>query len=381
MTQAELLDEEEPLRRSEGRVQPYEGWKQDEGLPSYRGYWVEDLYDLELVPWESRGGSAAFVNLEGTGGFNDAYVYELEPTKSSATVRHIYDETVFILKGRGATTVWIDGKPKQTFEWRERSFFSIPPNAYHQYHNLSGTEPMRFVAVTSAPRVINSFRSREFIFDNPFVFRDLFDGESGYFQETQQPAGRREWSTNFVSDVMARGPVAVLGDGDDRPKTTQMSTGFVSVNQALSFSMVNSTLMAHSSSWPTGTYKPAHRHGPGIHIVILAGQGYTLMWQEGRPVQRYDWRPGSFLVPPDGWFHQHFNSGAEPVMFLAIGSENDAPRPSGEPYHIFRSTKDGGDRIFYEDEDPTVHHDFEAALAKLGVRCNMGQIHPFCTQK
>jgi len=200
MTQAELLDEEEPLRRSEGRVQPYEGWKQDEGLPSYRGYWVEDLYDLELVPWESRGGSAAFVNLEGTGGFNDAYVYELEPTKSSAPVRHIYDETVFILKGRGATTVWIDGKPKQTFEWRERSFFSIPPNAYHQYHNLSGTEPMRFVAVTSAPRVINSFRSREFIFDNPFVFRDLFDGESGYFQETQQPAGRREWSTNFVSE-------------------------------------------------------------------------------------------------------------------------------------------------------------------------------------
>jgi len=140
------------------------------------------------------------------------------------------------------------------------------------------------VAVTSAPRVINSFRSREFIFDNPFVFRELFDGASGYFQETQQPAGRREWSTNFVSDVMARGPVAVLGDGDDRPKTTQMSTGFVSVNQALSFSMVNSTVIAHSSSWPTGTYKPAHRHGPGIHIVILAGQGYTLMWQEGRPV-------------------------------------------------------------------------------------------------
>jgi len=68
-------------------------------------------------------------------------------------------------------------------------------------------------------------------------------------------------------------------------------------------------------------------------------------------------------------------------MFLAIGSENDAPRPSGEPYHIFRSTKDGGDRIFYEEEDPTVHRDFEAALAKAGVPCNMGQIHPFCTQK
>ena len=56
MTQTQLLDEEEPLRRSEGRVQPYEQWKKDEGLASYRGFWIENLYDLELAPWESRGG-------------------------------------------------------------------------------------------------------------------------------------------------------------------------------------------------------------------------------------------------------------------------------------------------------------------------------------
>jgi quercetin dioxygenase-like cupin family protein len=380
VAEAQVLNGEETLQRSEGRVLPYEQWKKDEGLPSYHGFWIENLYDLELTPWESRGGTGAFVNLEGTCGFNDAYVYELAPKESSNPIRHIYEETVFLLKGQGATTVWIDGKSKQTFEWRERSFFSIPINAYHQYHNLSGTEPARFVAITAAPRVINSFRNREFVFENPFVFRELYDGEASYFQETEPPVGRRAWNTNYVGDVMARGPVAVIGEGEDRPRTTRMSTGFVSVNQSLSFSMVNSTIAAHSSSWPTGTYKPSHRHGPGIHIVILAGQGYTLMWQEGLPVQRYDWKPGSLLVPPDGWFHQHFNAGAEPVMFLAIGSENDAPRPSGQPYYIFRSTKDGGDRIFYEDEDPAIHSDFEAALAKVGVACNMGKIHPFCTQ-
>ncbi|MBM2811093.1 MAG: hypothetical protein HW416_1852 [Chloroflexi bacterium] len=42
---------EDSLQRSEGRVQPYEQWKIDQGLPSYRGMWVENLFDLKLAPW------------------------------------------------------------------------------------------------------------------------------------------------------------------------------------------------------------------------------------------------------------------------------------------------------------------------------------------
>ncbi|MPZ14808.1 MAG: ethanolamine ammonia lyase-activating protein [Chloroflexi bacterium] len=359
---------------------PYERWKEAEGLPSVHGYFVQNLHDLDLAPWKSRGGSAAFINLEGTGGLKDSYLYELGAGQSSVPVKHIYEETVFILGGRGATEVWIDGKPKQTLEWRGRSLFAIPSNAWHQYHNLSGADSVRFLGITSAPMVMNAFRNRDFVFNNSFVFADRFDGEAGYFRETEKPSGRARWKTNYVADVLARGPLAIR-EGAEAPATWSFSTGFVTVNQTASFSMVDSTIQAHTSSWPIGTYKPAHRHGPGIHIIILRGHGYSHMWPEGRPVERIDWGPGSLFVPPDNWFHQHFNAGAEPVFFLAIGSENESQRPSGRPYEIFRSVQDGGDRIFYEQEDPAVHRDFEAALAKVGVPCGMGGIHPFCSQR
>ena len=354
---------------------PYERWKESEGLPTIRGYFVENLMNVELTPWESRNGLGVFINLEGTGGFNDSYVCEIPPGQSLTPVKHIYEDSVFILKGRGATTVWIDENKKQTFEWHERSYFAVPPNAWYQHHNVSGTEPARFVGMTSAPRIIDSFKSLDFVFNNPYVFADRFSEEDGYFQEKERPSDKRPWATNFVADVMAYNAMPNVVDA-----RAESSTGRPSVNTTQSFDMVNATMHSHSSSWPIGTYKSGHRHGPGIHIVILRGQGYTLMWQEGKPVERIDWGPGSMFVPPEMWFHQHFNVGAEPTLFLAIGWGSDKPKAGGKQY-LDVSAEEGGDRILYQDEDPSIHRDYEAALAKAGVTCRMGEIHPFCTQK
>lgn len=44
------------------------------------------------------------------------------------------------------------------------------------------------------------------------------------------------------------------------------------------------------------------------------------------------------------------------------------------------SIKKGGTQLEYEDEDPKIHKQFEAALAQAGAKCGMGGAHPYCTQ-
>ncbi len=100
---------EDEVKERVAYVSPYEQWKKDEGLPTYRGLAIKDVNAVELAPWKSSGaGMAAFLNLEGTGGFNDSYVAEIPPGKSLKAHRHLFEETIYILKGQGATSVWID---------------------------------------------------------------------------------------------------------------------------------------------------------------------------------------------------------------------------------------------------------------------------------
>ena len=55
------------------------------------------------------------------------------------------------------------------------------------------------------------------------------------------------------------------------------------------------------------------------------------MWPEGEEPRRYEWKEGSMIVPPNVWFHQHFNTGTTPARYLAFKAEGvvDSQRAGG----------------------------------------------------
>ena len=53
-------------------------------------------------------------------------------------------------------------------------------------------------------------------------------------------------------------------------------------------------------------------------MSVIGGYGYSLMWHPGKEFVRVDWKPGSLLVPPEGWYHHHFTTSKEPARYLAL---------------------------------------------------------------
>lgn len=338
----------------------YDEWLRAEGLPVIGGFFIQDVNTIELGPWQRKGVLGAYIRLQGTEDWTGAYVCEIPPGQQTKPQRHLFEEMIFILEGSGATTVWEEGGQPQTFEWQKGSLFAVPLNAHHQHFNGAAGEPARYLAVTNLPILINLLREPNFIFGNPYEFRSRFAGEKDYFspQGTSYRAGHtRYWETNFVANVY-----------DFRlPESNARVAG----GSHIEFLLARNSMGAHISEFPAGRYKKAHRHGAGAHVIILNGRGYSVVWPEGGRKIRVDWKPGSMVVPPDQWFHQHFNTGSEPARYLAL-------RFSGDRYQIGRldegasvSLKEGGQQIEYEDEEPEIHQQFHEAIARSGLTCLM----------
>jgi len=141
------------------------------------------------------------------------------------------------------------------------------------------------------------------------------------------------------------------------------------------FSMAKGSMNSHISQFPVGTYKKGHAHGPGAYVIILSGEGYSLMWPEGEEPQRYPWEVGTLIVPPNMWFHQHFNTGTTPARYLALKHEVVSIRNAQGVPKAWISRRLGGDQIDYADETQVVRKMFADELAKNGLAPRMDQAY------
>jgi oxalate decarboxylase/phosphoglucose isomerase-like protein (cupin superfamily) len=351
-----LVSEDLVRKFASEKETPYTRWVRGEGLDITSSFYVQNLHTVELRPWARRGGRGVFLNHDASRTSNDCYVCEIPPGKELAPQHQLYEEMIYVLDGRGSTAVWNEAGRRISFEWKAGAIFAIPLNAWHQHFNGSGTEPARYVAVTNAPVIINAFGDLAFVFNTRYDFTDRFNGEPEYF------AGRGEQrglllDTNFVADAI------------NLPLVSAKERG--AGGGHIRFSMARGHMNSHISQFPIGTYKKAHAHGPGAHVIIMSGEGYSLMWPEGEEPKRYEWKEGSLIVPPNLWYHQHFNTGTTPARYLAFKAEGVAIRNAQGVPKAWISRRLGGDQIDYADESPRIRQWFTEALARRGLESRM----------
>ncbi|MFC2056325.1 cupin domain-containing protein [Chloroflexota bacterium] len=368
---------EERQTRMGGR-QVYDDWMEKEGIPVYQAMnSVEDVTELPRRPWARTGGLGTFIQLEATKVARaELYVLEIPAGRALEPEKHLYDEILYVLRGRGLAEVWHEGQGKVTFEWAEGSLFAIPLNAWHRLVN-GGREPVLIFGQSGAPLMMNSLRNTEFVFNCPYSFTDRFTGETDYFvagKERDREGGGSTWETNFVPDVRT----CFLSDNPAKVESGRL-TPFIMA--ATAFGDV------HSSEWPAGIYHKGHFHGPGAVLLGLKGEGYVLLWPRqygihpyqdghGDGVIKVPWKQHSIYAPQNEWFHQHFNTGREPARHLALkggglGTELPTLR-KGVINGVLTSVREaGGWLIEYEDEDPEIRRMFQEELRQKGVEFAM----------
>ena len=362
---------------------PYEQWMHSEGIPVHTGYFLADVRAAELKPWTRLGAKGALIDLEGAEATDGAYLCEIASGANTNPQRYMFEESVYVLDGEGETTVWHENRPKQTFKWKKGTLFSPPLNTWRVHKNL-GRSSARLISFTDLPLVMDLYHNADFILNNDFVFRDRYDNQPDYF-------------TVNKSKMRIAGSAATFGDGE-KGAVGVLDTGLIPdlyelqlfaararglKNKSAEVVLSDNSMQTHVSEFEVGTYKRAHRHGPGSHVLAMGGVGYSLMWtsaprySEALKKVRVDWKDGTLFVPPDRWFHQHFNTGQSSAKYMAttwiggkyfvkaMGGGGRTHRLNTVPFH------QGGNMIDYSDEDPMIRELFEAELKNHGVDLRM----------
>lgn len=332
-----------------GRLTAYEQFLKKEDLPVVTGYFIEDVTEVQVKPWKRMGVLGCYLNL-GDQQQTDAYICEIPPGKETLPQRHLFEEIIYVVTGQGATTIWQEGTAKRTFEWSARAAFAIPLNASYQHFNVSKDEPVRLLGGTNCPHLFNLFHNEDFIFKNPFDFRDRFRDTEDFFRENKR-LGVQHWETNFIPDINQ----FVLDEFPRKGKGVRI----------MRFSLADTTYGCHIQDFAVGSRGLCHRHGPGAVIIVTQGEGYVMLWREGEERKRYDFGVGTIYCPGDLMYHGHFNTGASPMRHFAMrGNSPKHGRGSRFIPQLY-------DMIPLEEEPPEVHREYLEELTKKGIKANV----------
>lgn len=287
---------------------PYQKWleRAKTEIPVHEALVINDVGSVELQAWPQMGADIHGLYLHFADyQMSDGRILEIPSGKKTASQRHLYEEGIYFMGGPGHTIIQQEGEEPLRIDWNEGSLFSVPLNVRHQHFNDS-EKPVRLLAITSFPFVLNAFNNEAFIEENSFTFTERFDQGDSFLDKHEQ-LDEFMVATNFIDDVMQAETIRwdMRGKGNSIKRWAMAGNSMVSL---------------HTSEMRPEMYKKAHRHSSDAFILLLSGNGYSLTWPEGNynKRKRIDWQAGTLFVPPTYWYHQHLNTGSTPARYLAI---------------------------------------------------------------
>lgn len=247
----------------------------------------------------------------------DATLIEIPPGGVSPPSRHLTEEILYVVSGRGHTNMWLrPGAGMQRYEWKAGDLLSPSLNAWHQHFNSSATEPVRYVSITNAPMVKNIFGSQELVASGDLVFEERWQ-----YSISQQPEYVPEGG--FESSEVVRMRVGHLLP--DLPKRTlkQRRKGAWGITILPEGDLAGNHILEMEVREKDGeefTDEEAHlhRHPWEVVYIVLDGQGYSTMQREGESRRRVDWKTGDLFIAEANELHDNRSQQDTRTRYLQV---------------------------------------------------------------
>lgn len=298
--------------RVQPRESPYEEWLDSarSTIPVHDCLYIEDVRTIALEPWPEHGSDVTGLYLRLSDyHITDGRLLEIPCGGESTATSHMYEMGVYFLGGPGHTLLFEEGKQARRIDWGDRSVMSIPLNTRYQHIN-DGESPIRLLAVTSFPFMLNSINNQPFIKNNPFRFSDRMAQHAEGESEKIMGHGKRKFD-DLIPDALNESLV-------HRPLR-----GRAVRNRYWTMSG-NSTIDVNLSEMDSGTIKRAHRGNSDAVVLMLSGEGCCVTWPDGAWHKniRINWREGTLIAAPIYWYRQFLNSGDTSARNLTFSAKS-----------------------------------------------------------
>lgn len=248
--------------------------------------------------------AAAFDSLAGNTTLG-IHLSEVPPGGEKQGHRHLDEATFYIVSGKGWSELrQAEDKPDQRIDWQAGDVVTIPSNAWHKHYNGSADEPALQIAFKNTRLLRKLFHSREFVYQNDFLFHDRYDDEDDYWTR-REPGNHGKLRVNLIKNVVAEAvePCPEAGDG-------------VGIRR---FSMGGHRMIDHALV-EIGVGGSVRRHRPLAEeaMLILTGRGRTTLDDGAGRDASVEWSAGDLVSAPFGIWRSHDQAGDEPVRLFRV---------------------------------------------------------------